>query len=254
MLPASMGIPPAIMQIFNEDRNRIVYIGAHLSVSASVWLGNLITDNSPTIHSFSLFIQEFSRNFSDPSEGIRARGHIRKFRQGARSVAAYTAEFKNLARESGYDQLALVDQFLRGLNENVMNFMIISDLPENLESNIDIALRIDNRLSSRNMLRQNHPDFASYPTRRPYHVPTSPHAVAKKLFSIPNSSQAGTTEDRNEHVPMEIDAVTSLYRPPLTAEEKNRRREHGLCLYCVQPGHTIPDCPLKYNSGKVRSQ
>ncbi|OMJ09524.1 Retrotransposon-derived protein PEG10, partial [Smittium culicis] len=102
-------------EIFNEDRNRIVYIGAHLSGSATVWFGNLITDNSPTIHSFSLFIQEFSRNFSDPSEGIRARGQIRKLRQGARSVAAYASEFKTLARDSGYDQLALVDQFLRGL-------------------------------------------------------------------------------------------------------------------------------------------
>ncbi|OLY82181.1 Retrotransposon-like protein 1 [Smittium mucronatum] len=240
-------------EVFNEERNRIVYIGAHLSGPASVWFGNLISDNSQTIQSFPLFVQEFSRNFSDPSSGIRARGQIRKLRQGARSVAAYAADFRTLARDSGYDQLALVDQFLRGLNDNVMNFMIMSDLPENLESNIDIALRIDNRLSSRNMLRQDHPDFSSHAYRRPYSVPQASTASNMQFPQTHTTNQASTSSNSG-HSPMEIDAITSRFRPPLSTEEKQRRRELGLCLYCGQPGHIIPDCPLKSASGKGRSQ
>ncbi|OMJ27316.1 hypothetical protein AYI69_g3251 [Smittium culicis] len=102
----------------------------------------------------------------------------------------------------------------------------MSDLPERLENNINIALRIDNRLSSRNMLRQNHPDFTSYPSRRLYPVPTARHFTAKNIYPIPNSSQEVTNEGSYGHVPMEIDAVTFRYRPPLTAEEKQRHREH----------------------------
>ncbi|OLY78534.1 Retrotransposon-derived protein PEG10, partial [Smittium mucronatum] len=116
--------------------------------------------DSPSLTSFSLLHEEFSRNFSDPSNAIRARGLIRKLRQGTRSVATYAAKFRTLARDSGYDQLALVDQFLRGLNDNVMNFMIMNDLPNDLEGNISIAIRVDNRLASHSMLRQGNPDFS----------------------------------------------------------------------------------------------
>ncbi|OMJ10663.1 Retrotransposon-derived protein PEG10 [Smittium culicis] len=65
------------------------------------------------------FDVQFQRIFSDPNVEINARGMIRKSRQGPRSVAEYAEEFRILGRDSGFDQLALVDQFLRVLNENV---------------------------------------------------------------------------------------------------------------------------------------
>ncbi|OMJ10376.1 Retrotransposon-derived protein PEG10 [Smittium culicis] len=197
-------------------------MGAHLSGPDSVWFGHLISDNSPCIQPFPLFIQEFSRNFSDPSEVIRARAQIRMLRQGSRSVAAYAAEFKTLSRDGGYDQLALVDQFFRGLNDIVMNFMIMADLSASLERNIDNALRIDILLAM-------------------YRAPNPPLA-ASKISSVPqNSRQIPATASAPGYLHMEIDTVTSCFRPPLTTEEKKKRRELGVCLYSGQPGHIIPN-------------
>lgn len=41
-------------------------------------------------------------------------------------------------------------------------------------------------------------------------------------------------------VPMEIDAMR---RGPLTAEEKQRHRDEGLCLYCGLGKHLAANCP-----------
>ncbi|PVU89905.1 hypothetical protein BB561_005115 [Smittium simulii] len=109
---------------FQIERNYIVFLGAQHAGPASVWFGNLINDNSDILQSFSLFIQEFSRNFSDPSS----------------------------ARDNRYNHLALVNQFLKSLNNNVMNFKIMDNLPDNLDDNIKIAIRVDNHNNTWNQL------------------------------------------------------------------------------------------------------
>ncbi|OLY84657.1 Retrotransposon-derived protein PEG10 [Smittium mucronatum] len=134
-------------EVFNEDRNRI------------------------------LFHEEFSGNFSDPSAGIRASGILRKLTQGPRSVSTYAAEFISIVRDYRFDQLALVDQFLRGINENIMNFIIMGNLPNDFEGNVAIAIRIDKRLTSRSIFHQENfcnstrQSSRSYPAN-PY-VPTA---------------------------------------------------------------------------------
>lgn len=36
-----------------------------------------------------------------------------------------------------------------------------------------------------------------------------------------------------------------LLHPPLKLEERQRRRQHNLCLYCGEPGHYMRSCPAK---------
>ncbi|OLY82883.1 hypothetical protein AYI68_g2985 [Smittium mucronatum] len=68
-----------------------------------------------------------------------------------------------------------------------------------------------------------------------------------------NTDQASTSSNSG-HSPMEIDCITTRLHPPLSVEEKQRLRELGLCLYCGQPGHIIPDSTLKSASEKCRYQ
>ncbi|OMJ15452.1 Retrotransposon-derived protein PEG10 [Smittium culicis] len=91
-------------------------------------------------------MQDFKNNFSDPSRTIEARGQTRICKQGSRNDSAYAAEFRALALESGFNNVALVDQFLRGLSSKIMQYLIDTDLPDNLEENITLAVRIENRL------------------------------------------------------------------------------------------------------------
>ncbi|OLY83997.1 Retrotransposon-derived protein PEG10 [Smittium mucronatum] len=178
-------------EVFNDDRNIILYIEAHLTGSTTIW-----------------------------------------------SVSTCATEFRTITRDSGFDQFALVDQFLRGLNDNVMNFMIMSDLPNELEGNVDIAIRIDNRLTSSTFLRHGNTEIS------PRDYPRTSQAASQYTPAAPepNRNDSGSS--------IEIDAVTSIFQPPLSQQEKQRSRNQGICLYCGNPDHIADSCPEKASSGK----
>ncbi len=73
----------------------------------------------------------------------------------------------------------------------------------------------------------------------PHHIPfsailqTTPWTPASRLPLDPHNPDV---------VPMEID---SIRRGPLAAQEKDRRRNERLCLYCGQPDHFVTSCPNK---------
>ncbi|OMJ11484.1 Retrotransposon-derived protein PEG10 [Smittium culicis] len=227
---------------FAADKNKILFIGSHLQGTASTWFRSLLASNSPCLVDFELFMNEFRNNFSDPSHSIKVRGQIRNCKQGSRSASAYAAEFRALARESGFDKVALVDQFLRGLNQKIMQYLIVMDIPESLEENIQLAVRIDNRLCTMNLIYDNKSDV---PSLNPFR-------------SKNNHSFSSTTTSNSQHqeptVYMEIDAMTSRPRGPLSEKEKARRYELGLCLYCGGSGHIALDCTKRKFPGKARTQ
>ncbi|OLY83157.1 Retrotransposon-derived protein PEG10 [Smittium mucronatum] len=195
-------------ETFKIQRNRIVFIGTHLIGPPAIWFSSLISASAASEHPFACLenydasISEFERNFSDPSH------------------AAYAAEFRSLARDSVFDNVAPIDQFMIGLNENIMSYLMFTDIPETLEANIDLAVRIDNSIATRNMISQNQYSFNITNTfRRNNQSNFEAHPV-----TLPTQSET--------HTPMEICAVRSQHRGSLSAEEKSRRFELGLCLYC----------------------
>ncbi|OLY83909.1 Retrotransposon-derived protein PEG10 [Smittium mucronatum] len=163
---------------------------------------------------------------------------LRKLTQVPRSVSKYAAEFRSIARDCGFDQLALVVQFIRGLDDKAMKFMIMVDLTNDLEGNFAISILIDNRITSRSIFHQE--NSSNFPRQPPRSYPANSY--------VPTAAQTGT--GKSESIPMEIDAITSKFRAPLTHQEKKRRRELGLCLYCGRPGHLSENCPLKSISNK----
>ena len=50
---------------------------------------------------------------------------------------------------------------------------------------------------------------------------------------------------------MQIDTVRFK---PLTLEEKRRRMEEGLCLYCGDVGHKVGNCPKKQSRHITRTR
>ncbi|OMJ12675.1 Retrotransposon-derived protein PEG10 [Smittium culicis] len=228
--------------VFIHDRDKIIFLGTHLLDSASIWFTSIVEDNDPCLEKYDSFIKQFRRNFSDPNIATNARGMIRKCSQGSRSVAAYAAEFRILGRNSGYDKLALVDQFLRGLNDKIMPYLMVAVIPDKLEGCIDSAMLIENRLNSRELLLR---DRIPYKSHNPFRIgySTTHHA--------PHTDQTGKLTQK---IPMEIDYISPKPIGPLSTEEKTRRFENGLCKYCGGSGHGATSCPKKFKPGKDNSQ
>lgn len=87
------------------------------------------------------------------------------------------------------------------------------ELPTSLDGLIDLAIRVDTRLQQR--------------------VPTV------NLLYHPPITSCDTNVSSSEPEPMQMG------RSRLSLEEKRRRRNKGLCLYCGAAGHIAADCPVK---------
>ncbi|PWA00010.1 hypothetical protein BB558_003957 [Smittium angustum] len=83
--------------------------------------------------------------------------------------------FRYLAKTSQCQQLALVDQYIRGLSKGIMDYLIIVDIPDKLEYVINMATRVDNNLANREMIKD-HKSYLgiSYAPKSQNNQPTSP--------------------------------------------------------------------------------
>jgi hypothetical protein len=73
---------------------------------------------------------------------------------------------------------------------------------------------------------------------------------ASNTTSAPNVSPAGTVAGYHGPAPMDLSPVNGRKNKP---EERKRRREGGLCMYCGDARHFAASCPrkLKAASGQV---
>lgn len=95
-------------------------------------------------------------------------------KQGTLSVAEYSVEFRTVAAETGWNNVALQGQFLQGLDDSIRDELAARDEPEILDDLISLAIRIDNRLWERRRERANRQ--ASTPVTCS-HLPPAPRAV-----------------------------------------------------------------------------
>ena len=143
-------------------------------------------------------------------------------------MTSYASQFWQLAIDIKWDDAALISQFFYGLQYEVKKMMLNLPDPQTLSQAINFAVKCDNRLfefRSENRTREPRRYYNSMAT------PTSSQYISSKI------------ED------MQIDAI---HFKPLTEQEKNRRRQEGLCLYCGEPKHTAQHCPKKRRNYKMR--
>lgn len=189
------------------------------------------------LDTFSAFAGHLNSAFGIVDEVQQAERRIRTLQQTG-SASQYYTRFLSLASLLDWDDHALRSQFYFGLKPHIKDDLAHHDRPTSLEALKELAIRIDNRLFERLQERKDERGTTALPsigaTPRPGFQPTP------RPF-VPRSSPvvSGPT-------PMDIDAVnTTSPRGPLPAQEKQRRRQLNLCLYCGQPNHTVNTCPIK---------
>ncbi|OMJ12353.1 Retrotransposon-derived protein PEG10 [Smittium culicis] len=199
-------------ELFAADASKILYIGTHLQGTASDWFGTLVLQQLPCLQNYEAFIEEFGNNFSDPS----------------------------YARDSGFDNITLVDQFLRGFSPKIMQDLMFTDLPNSLEETIKISVRVDNRIYTMDQINCSQPQERSI----------NPFVNHQPVNSLTN--EIGKNQENTVY--MEIDAISSRPRGPLTESEKTRRYDLRLCLYCGGKGHIALNCCRRKFPGKFNTQ
>ena len=184
------------------------------------------------------FLEEFRRVFDHPSQGSDAAGRLHSLRQGARSVADYTLEFRNLAADSGWDDTALRSAYQRGLSEKIKD-LLVRDTPTSLNELSALVHRLDDRLRERQLERTQRRENAGRGTSA--HLGTrSPR------YHTPTTSPAATTSGASQSRPTEGDEPMQLGHSRLTPGVREQRFRDHLCLYCGGGGHIIfRACPVR---------
>ena len=193
---------------------------------------------------FSTFVAYLRTNYGDPDELGTARRKLKALRQVS-SASAYFAEFQQYLAVLGWkDQDPIVDRAIEGLKSHLKDEVARKgDRPTSLAELIAFVVPLDNRLHEREQERRRE-------TKDPVKEPET-----RRPVSSVNGTMSRVTEVSATPAHIIRRTTTSAYTPPprgpLSEQERKRRYDLRLCLYCGEPGHTANACPVRRTTPNV---
>lgn len=184
------------------------------------------------ISNYNTFVTVMSENFGILNAHVVAEAQLRSLKQKG-SAMDYTNKFLELATETDWNDAAKISQYRLGLKDAVQDMLALADEPKDFASFTTKAISIDKRQYARSVEKQNNQSTSRS-------VP-SPARVA--LSTYRSSSPAAVATPTPIGPPsMAMDLSHARH---ITPEEKKRRQEKGLCLYCGAGDHFAKVCPNK---------
>jgi len=108
--PVFSGFPPAAADLPHNPA-KVRYVIGLLRGRALAWAEAINSHQSLASLAFNEFISELKDVFDHPDYWGDASRRLANIRQGARSMADYSVEFKTLAADAGWDDSALRASF-----------------------------------------------------------------------------------------------------------------------------------------------
>uniref|UniRef100_A0A667YAA5 CCHC-type domain-containing protein n=1 Tax=Myripristis murdjan TaxID=586833 RepID=A0A667YAA5_9TELE len=134
---------------YATSESQVQYVVGLLRGKALDW-ATAVWEVSPGVFkSFPLFIDEFKKVFEHSVQSQEAASKLLSLRQGSRSVAEYSIEFRILAAGSGFNDSALRGIFIKGLGEQLKDELAVRDETATIDSLISLAIRVDERIRER---------------------------------------------------------------------------------------------------------
>ena len=201
---------------YAKDRSKVAYVISLLNGRAREWAAANWEAEVDCIFKFSLFKEEMIRVFDRSAHGDEASRLLSTLRQGKRSVTDFSIEFRTLATTSGWNGPALIARFLEGLNSEIKDEVFVREVPNNFDSLVELALRIERRFEMRRRARRMEASLlpASTETQPPLPSGADPE-------------------------PMQLGGLR------ISTRERQRRIMNRLCMYCAAADHFVSRCPVK---------
>ena len=188
--------------------------------------------NAAAIRNMDDFFQALQTCFGDPDKKFSAQQFIFKLKQANKPFSEYLAAFQAHIGDTGFDESNQLYHFRMGLSRELTNYLITMNTEEmSMDTLIKTCHKLDN--AYRQMQSQN-------PGANPRRLPTTTTSTA--------TTTAVHTSNNDGNTAMDLSKIQSRPRGPLTAQEKQRRRDNNLCLYCAEKDHQAINCPRKANT------
>jgi len=240
---------------YPTERERVIYAYSRLEGKAAQDLQGYFRPGSNGILTVNSFVEHLERRYGDPFKSVTARAAWLDLRQRNMSFTDFLTQFENLANIAGIsDPQRMKEQLEHAMSREMKRHLIYQvPYPETFHalaarcSQIESLEKLVNRTSSATATATTPRHQPAVPTatrtetamtRRPLHPTTqliSPTSPATGANATPVVERT-TTHGGNL---MDL----SRNRGPLSQEEKQRRRDNNLCLYCGGIGHIARECP-----------
>ena len=215
----------------NADNAKIAYAASFLSGSAKEWFQPHVNETTGVISfpTWTDFVAALRAAFEDPDAYQTAYNKISTLKQ-EKDCSSYYASFVSLATVLGIDERTKISFFKKGLHaelKKALSYQIT--LPTGFEEFVQACIKIDNQIRANREARD-----------------AIPRTQGGQFAPTPSTS-TGTHSG-----PMDLSGARyrSQKRGPVTDQEKKRRRDNNLCLYCGSSGHWASQCPHKRSRGK----
>jgi hypothetical protein len=217
---------------FPDAQHRLAYIFGLLEGKAADQIQPYVLPTGINLTDVPALLNILDRAFGDPDPVGTATRAFRALKQKNTDLSTYVAEFSKLAAEVPWDDRAKLDHFQDGLSYELKQALVHYPDATSLEVLIDQASQIEQKLSR----LRNHPRNPSAPatTRQPAGPAPATTTREDKPATHASFVAGGPT-------PMDL----SSGRPRLTQEERDRRRNNGLCIACGKNDHFIAACPIR---------
>ncbi|KAL0148123.1 hypothetical protein M9458_056593 [Cirrhinus mrigala] len=202
---------------FESEEKRCAFLMTLLTSRAIDWASVVWDSDSQLKSSVEYFLQQIREVFEYPAGGRDISTQLISIIQSNRTAAEYAIEFRTLAAQSGWNDIALKAIFYNSLNAELQTELACRREDSSFSELVNIAIKIDN------LMRQ---------TPKQKTTKVSPR---NSPISVP-----ATMQPHDE--PMQLNVSR------LTEEERAKRRQNHLCFYCGEPGHRSLGCPHKTKS------
>jgi len=221
---------------FPSDQARCLAASQFLRGTAYSWIQPYLLQNPlpARLSDLDTFIADLRATFGDPNEEATNARALTNLRQTS-TLAGYVTEFTRLSALLAWDPAVLQHLYYNGLRDEIKDELARVDRPADLPSLITQSLRIDHRLSERRVDRNRQGPLRPFNPRLPL---LQPRAAGPPVGPLqPPPPPVGP-------IPMELGANRPPFRR-LTPEERERRMQANLCLYCGGVGHQAAQCPVR---------
>jgi len=225
---------------FRADETRVAFIISRLRGGPAEWAHALLESGSPLLNDYDAFLEKLSSIYENKERRTQLEDKLVRIRQTG-AASTFAAEFMALCETLHIDLNTRMGDFRSKLKRTVREALAMLPAPTTFDELVERAVRLDHaqyslRKPSEN---QNHSNPSSHGK------PSNPSSSQRK--NPPSSTQSYTSQSRQAPYvcppPASSSPKSQGPRPPISQEERDRRKAAGLCIYCGESGHWSQQCP-----------
>jgi len=248
---------------YSDDSNKANFALSYLRGTALEYYEPSILDSDEVpawMDNWSAFVRNLRIQFGPVDPTADAEDAIDNLKmQDNQHIVKYNVDFNRFAIRTGWDDNVLRHRYYTGLAERIKDVMGQQGKPANLDSMKTLAHAIDARhwerlreKSRSGKGKSDTPDKSDHKNKSDDKSKNTPSTSGNdKSHNNKNSNKSSN----NMSGKTASTSGTSTVSPDklgkdgkLTPQERQRRFDNNLCLFCGGTGHTAKDCPKSSSS------